>query len=99
MTDDTPLAPDPPAVALAEPQAATADGDGCPCCEAARAGAYCHGCGQHYLDGPITLRLLARQFAERFLKLERGLSGRSSPCLAVPAPSRGSSSGAGAGPT
>ena len=42
---------------------------------AARVGPYCQGCGQHYLDGPITLRLLARQFAERFLKLEHGLLG------------------------
>ena len=47
----------------------------CPNCEAERAGPYCQGCGQHHLEGRITLRLLWRGFAERFLKLERGLMG------------------------
>ena len=57
--------------ALAEPH-----GDGvaaCPNCGAARLGDYCHGCGQHHLEAPVTLRLLWREFAERVLKMERGL--------------------------
>ena len=60
-----------PRPALAEPS-----GDGtasCPNCGADRLGDYCHGCGQHYLGAPVTLRLLWREVAERVLKLERGL--------------------------
>ena len=45
----------------------------CPNCGAERLGPYCHACGQHYLDARLTLRVLWREFAERFLKLERGL--------------------------
>lgn len=51
-------------------------GDGaatCPNCSAVCLGDYCHGCGQHHLEAPITLRLLWREFAERVLKMERGL--------------------------
>ncbi|MEM1054147.1 MAG: DUF3667 domain-containing protein [Bacteroidota bacterium] len=42
-------------------------------CEAPRLGAYCQACGQHHLDDRLTVRLLLREFAQRFLKLERGL--------------------------
>ena len=47
----------------------------CQACGAARTGDYCRDCGQHFLDGRITIRRLARDFSERFLKLERGLLG------------------------
>ena len=42
-------------------------------CGAERLGAYCQRCGQHHLDDRLTLRVVWREFAERFLKLERGL--------------------------
>ncbi|MEP0545323.1 MAG: DUF3667 domain-containing protein [Rhodothermales bacterium] len=45
----------------------------CPNCEAERLGDYCQRCGQHYLDGRLTLGTLWSEFAERFLKMERGL--------------------------
>lgn len=68
---ETAPAPIPPA-----PDAPHA-GDGapaaCPNCAADRLGAFCHGCGQHHLDGPITFRTLWRELVERFFKLERGL--------------------------
>lgn len=54
------------------PQAATPEA--CPNCGAERVGDYCQRCGQHYLDGRLTLRALWREFAERFLKLEHGLA-------------------------
>lgn len=47
----------------------------CPNCGADRLGDYCQRCGQHHLDGRITFRRLWRDFAQRFLKLERGLLG------------------------
>ncbi len=47
--------------------------DSCPNCQAERQGDWCHACGQHYLDGRLTLGSLWREFAQRFLKLERGL--------------------------
>ena len=47
----------------------------CPACGDSQLGAFCHACGQHYLDGRITIRRLVREFSERFLKLERGLLG------------------------
>lgn len=46
---------------------------GCLDCGAPRLGAYCHGCGQHHADDRLTLRGVWRDFAERFLKFERGL--------------------------
>ena len=60
-----------PAIVASEPS-----GDGaaiCLNCEAPRLGAYCQACGQHHLDDRLTVRLLLREFAQRFLKLERGL--------------------------
>lgn len=45
----------------------------CPNCDAERVGEYCQGCGQHYLRRRLTLRILWREFTERFFKLERGL--------------------------
>jgi hypothetical protein len=42
-------------------------------CGADRLGDYCHVCGQHHLEGRLTVRLLWSEFAQRFLKLERGL--------------------------
>lgn len=36
-------------------------------------GAYCHACGQHHLDGRLTIRRFASEFAARFLRMERGL--------------------------
>lgn len=45
----------------------------CANCGADRLGEYCHDCGQHYLEGRLSGRLLWREFAQRFLKLERGL--------------------------
>ena len=51
-----------------------AEPDHCPNCGADRRGAFCHACGQHYLEaGRLTLRGLWNDFAERFLRLERGL--------------------------
>jgi hypothetical protein len=38
-----------------------------------RAGDYCHGCGQEFLDGRLTLRRFWHEFAARYLKLESGL--------------------------
>ncbi len=45
-----------------------------PClnCGADRVGAYCHACGQHFLDQRLTLRWLIKEFVARFFKLERG---------------------------
>lgn len=45
----------------------------CPNCGAERAGTYCHDCGQEFLSGRLTLRRFWHEFAERYLKLERGL--------------------------
>ena len=42
-------------------------------CGADRLGDYCQSCGQYHLDDRLTLRVVWREFAERFLKLERGL--------------------------
>lgn len=49
--------------------------DACLHCGADRLGDYCHACGQQYAEGRLTIRGLAREFAERFLKLERGVLG------------------------
>ena len=46
---------------------------GCLDCGAPRLGDYCHGCGQRHADDRLTLRSVWRDFAERFLKWERGL--------------------------
>lgn len=42
-------------------------------CGAPRLGAFCQECGQHHMDDHLTLRVVWREFAERFLRLERGL--------------------------
>lgn len=55
-----------PAPSVLEPTA-------CANCGAERLGDFCHTCGQHYLETRLTLPLLWREFAQRFLKLERGL--------------------------
>ncbi|WP_420454849.1 DUF3667 domain-containing protein [Rubrivirga sp.] len=74
MPTEPPLLSD-PSLSLAEP-VPTGDGAAaCPACGAAQVGAYCHACGQHFLEGRITIRRLVREFSERFLKLERGLLG------------------------
>ncbi len=54
--------------------AVLADGaDHCLDCGVTRVGRYCHGCGQRHADDRLTLRSIWRDFAERFLKWERGL--------------------------
>lgn len=58
---------DPPRDASAQPL------DACPNCEAPRMGEYCHTCGQHFLDGRLTVRRLVRDFVVRMLGLEGGL--------------------------
>ena len=50
-----------------------AAGEVCANCGAPRAGAYCTDCGQQFLDERLSLRQLWREFAQRYLKLERGL--------------------------
>ena len=47
--------------------------DACLNCGAARLGAYCHACGQYYLDGRLSLRQLWREFVARVLNVDRGL--------------------------
>lgn len=73
----TPSVPALPAVDLPRPGALQPDASEaarqCLDCGAPRLGAYCHGCGQHHPDDRLTLRSVWRDFAERFLKLERGL--------------------------
>lgn len=59
----------------ASPPAEAADVAVCLDCGAPRLGPYCQACGQHHPDGRLTLRTVLREFAERFLKLERGLVG------------------------
>lgn len=44
----------------------------CSNCGAERVGAYCHNCGQQFLEGRLTLRRLWSEFAARFLNLEQG---------------------------
>jgi hypothetical protein len=45
----------------------------CANCGAERLGDYCQSCGQHYLDGRLTIRRLWREFASRVFNLNRGL--------------------------
>lgn len=45
----------------------------CANCMSPLVGEYCHSCGQHVIDGRITLRGLWRDMLERYLTLERGL--------------------------
>ena len=74
-----PVAPVPPpdAPGATPPTAADAPSPAtdpaCLDCGAPRLGDYCHGCGQHHRDDRLTLRSVWRDFAERFLKWERGL--------------------------
>ena len=59
------------------PEAAVSSNDvdhaDCLDCGAPRLGEFCHRCGQYHLDDRLTVRVIWREFAERFLKLERGL--------------------------
>ncbi len=45
----------------------------CANCQAPRMGEYCHRCGQHFLDGRLTIRRLVMDFVVRKLGLEGGL--------------------------
>ena len=69
MTEDAP----PALAATPEPAPPPAGGADCLDCGAPRLGEFCHRCGQHHLNDRLTLRVIWRGFAERFLKLERGL--------------------------
>ena len=75
MPDDTALlAPAPAAPDLDAAVADTAEPDRqCLDCGAPRLGDYCQDCGQYHRDDRLTLRSVWRDFAERFLKFERGL--------------------------
>jgi hypothetical protein len=50
----------------------TATVERCANCAAERAGAYCHSCGQRFLEERLTTSVLAREITERFT-FERGL--------------------------
>lgn len=45
----------------------------CANCDAPRMGEYCYQCGQHFLEGRLTIRRLVRDFLVRKLGLEGGL--------------------------
>jgi hypothetical protein len=45
----------------------------CANCDAPRMGEYCHRCGQHFLEGRLTVRRLVMDFVVRKLGLEGGL--------------------------
>jgi uncharacterized protein DUF3667 len=47
--------------------------EACLNCNAPRMGEYCHGCGQHFLQGRLTVRGLIWEFTARKLSLEGGL--------------------------
>ena len=53
-------------------------------CGAPQTGRYCQDCGQQHLDGRLTLRSVWRDFAERFLKFERGLPATARLAVADP---------------
>jgi hypothetical protein len=57
--------------AIVVPPAAAAR---CANCDAPRIGPYCQGCGQHHIAEPLEIRTLARDFLERQLSLEGGLT-------------------------
>ena len=59
--------------ATAEPLSAAAH-RACTNCDAVLAGPHCHACGQEDLGSRLTLRVLAREFVERVLNVERGLA-------------------------
>ncbi|MEM0962611.1 MAG: DUF3667 domain-containing protein, partial [Bacteroidota bacterium] len=82
-TDSATAARTPP-LADAASGASEADASSCRNCGADRRGEYCYRCGQHYLDDQLTLRVIWSQFAERFLKLERGLPATLRLALADP---------------
>lgn len=63
----------PPSDADAVPRGTSLADAECLNCGAERLGEYCYGCGQHFLVGRLTVKTLLREFAERFMKLERGL--------------------------
>ena len=72
---DVVVSPALPPVAAPTPDPGGDGASTCRACGTPQVGAYCHGCGQHFLEGRITIRRLIREFSERFLKLERGLLG------------------------
>lgn len=76
------IAPAPPETTT--PEAGPGVPSSCLNCGADRLGAYCHNCGQHHLDDRLTLRVVWREFAERFLKLERGLFATTKAALLDP---------------
>ena len=53
--------------------AAPAQAVACANCEAPRVGEYCYRCGQHFLEGRLTIRQLVMDFVVRKLGLEGGL--------------------------
>jgi hypothetical protein len=55
------------------PSSTPAYNAGCLNCGGPRYGAYCHLCGQHYLEGPPTVGGIITEFLTRSLSLERGL--------------------------
>lgn len=57
----------PPAASAAPAPAACAN------CDAPQMGEYCHRCGQHFLEGRLTIRRLVMDFVVRKLGLEGGL--------------------------
>ena len=79
-----PVAPLAPAPEEMPPEAVAPEAAPCLNCGADRLGDYCHACGQHHLDDRLTLRVVWREFAERFLKLERGLLGTTRAALVDP---------------
>lgn len=61
-------------VVIAPFRAASAQpSEACANCDAPRIGEYCYACGQHFLDGRLTIRRLVRDFVVRKLGLEGGL--------------------------
>lgn len=51
----------------------TQPSEACANCEAPRMGEYCYACGQHFLEGRLTIRGLVRDYVVRKLGLEGGL--------------------------
>lgn len=56
----------------AKPPAEDDSASTCRNCGASRVGAYCHACGQRFLNGPITFRDVAEQAVRIFMDLDRG---------------------------
>ncbi|NBC18954.1 MAG: DUF3667 domain-containing protein [Bacteroidetes bacterium] len=54
-------------------QAIEREPEQCPNCGTPRRGDYCYRCGQHFMEGRLTLRRFGKEFVARFFRLERGL--------------------------